>query len=101
MIIIILNIKYGSTYYNTFTMGVCSNYHGYFFQCIIRIEDLYEKISILRKKQLINELYTCGKCLVANTKKTASKQLLIYMRHSMPTRPEVTLTLLDMLRDFL
>ena len=26
-------IKYGSTYYNTFTMGVCSNYHGYFFQC--------------------------------------------------------------------
>ena len=33
MIIIIANIKYGLTYYNTFTMGVCSNYHGYFFQC--------------------------------------------------------------------
>ena len=33
MIIIIPTIKYGSTYYNTFTMGVCSNYHGYFFQC--------------------------------------------------------------------
>ena len=33
MIIIIATIKYGSTYYNTFTMGVCSNYHGYFFQC--------------------------------------------------------------------
>ena len=33
MIIIISTIKYGSTYYhNTFTMGVCSNYHGYFFQ---------------------------------------------------------------------
>ena len=26
-------MKYGSTYYNTFTMGICSNYHGYFFQC--------------------------------------------------------------------
>ena len=34
MIIIILNIKYGSTHYNTLTMGVRSNYHGYFFQCI-------------------------------------------------------------------
>ena len=33
MIIIIPTIKYSSTYYNTFTMGVCSNYHGYFFQC--------------------------------------------------------------------
>ena len=33
MIIIIPTIKYGSIYYNTFTMGVCSNYHGYFFQC--------------------------------------------------------------------
>ena len=33
MIIITPTIKYGSTYYNTFTMGVCSNYHGYFFQC--------------------------------------------------------------------
>ena len=32
MIIIISTTKYGSTYYNTFTMGVCSNYHGYFFQ---------------------------------------------------------------------
>ena len=31
MIIIIPTIKYASTYYNTFTMGVCSNYHGYFF----------------------------------------------------------------------
>ena len=26
----------------------------------IRIEHLYEKISILRKKQLINKRYTCG-----------------------------------------
>ena len=34
MIIIIPTIKYGSTHYDTFTMGVCSNYHGYFFQCI-------------------------------------------------------------------
>ena len=33
MIIIIPNIKYGSTYYDTFTMGVCSNYRGYFFEC--------------------------------------------------------------------
>ena len=33
MIIIIWTIKYGSTYYNTFTMGVFSNYHDYFFQC--------------------------------------------------------------------
>ena len=32
MIIIIPTIKYGSTYYNILTMGVCSNYHGYFFQ---------------------------------------------------------------------
>ena len=33
MIIIIPTIKYGSTYYNTFTMRVFSNYHGYFFKC--------------------------------------------------------------------
>ena len=31
MIIIITTKKYGSTYYNTFTMGVCSNHHGFFF----------------------------------------------------------------------
>ena len=31
MIIIIPTIKYDSTYYNSFTMVVCSNYHGYFF----------------------------------------------------------------------
>ena len=29
MIIIIRTTKYGSTYYNTFTMGVCSNYKIY------------------------------------------------------------------------
>ena len=34
MVFLIPTIKYGSTYYNTFTMGVSSNYHGYFFQCI-------------------------------------------------------------------
>ena len=33
MIIIFPTIKYGSTFYNTFTMGVWSNYHGYFFLC--------------------------------------------------------------------
>ena len=33
MTIIIPTIKHGSAYYNTFTMGVCSNYHGYFLQC--------------------------------------------------------------------
>ena len=38
MIIIISTIKYGSTYYNTFTMGVSSNYHGYFFQWSVSIE---------------------------------------------------------------
>ena len=32
MIIIIQNIKYDSTYYNTFTIEVCSNYHYYFYQ---------------------------------------------------------------------
>ena len=32
MIIIVPTIKYGSTYKDTFTMGVCSNFHGYFFQ---------------------------------------------------------------------
>ena len=31
MIIIIPTIKYDSTYYNTFTMGVCSNYYASFF----------------------------------------------------------------------
>ena len=36
MIVIITTIKYDSAYYNTFTMGVCSNYHGYFFQCVIQ-----------------------------------------------------------------
>ena len=39
MIIIIPIVKYGSTYYNTFTMRVCWNYQGYFFQC-----DLSEKV---------------------------------------------------------
>ena len=34
MVIIIATIKYGFTYYNTFTMGFCSNYHDYFFQCM-------------------------------------------------------------------
>ena len=33
MIIIIPALKYNFTYYNTFTMGICNNYHGYFFQC--------------------------------------------------------------------
>ena len=28
---------------------------------MVRIEHFYEKISILRKKYLINERYTCGK----------------------------------------
>ena len=28
-------MKYGSTYYNTFTMGVRSKYHIYLFQCNI------------------------------------------------------------------
>ena len=37
MIIIIPTIQYGSTYYNTFTK-VCSNYHGYFFQCNVSNE---------------------------------------------------------------
>ena len=32
MIMIIPTTKYGSTYYNTFTMGVFSNYHDFFFQ---------------------------------------------------------------------
>ena len=32
MIIIISTIKYDSIYYNTFTMEVCINYRGYFFQ---------------------------------------------------------------------
>ena len=31
------------------------------FKLKIRKEFLYEKISILREKQLINERYTCGK----------------------------------------
>ena len=34
MIIIIPTIKYSFTY-NTFTMEVYSNNHGYFFQCIV------------------------------------------------------------------
>ena len=41
MIIIIPTIKYGSTYYNTFTMGVCNKYLGYFFQCTF-----YENLKI-------------------------------------------------------
>ena len=31
------------------------------FKLKITIEHLYEKISILRKKHLINERYTCGR----------------------------------------
>ena len=49
MIIIIPTIKYGSTYYNTFTMGVCSNYHGYFFQCshVIMFSSVNATVAIL------------------------------------------------------
>ena len=38
MIIIIPTIKYGSTYYDTFTVGVCSKYHGFFFSVDIDIK---------------------------------------------------------------
>ena len=34
MIIIIPTTKYDSTYYKIFTMGVCSNYHGFFFSAL-------------------------------------------------------------------
>ena len=43
MIIIIPTIKYGSTYCNTFTMGVCSNYRGYFFECAKMRRKLWPK----------------------------------------------------------
>ena len=64
----------------------------------IGIEHSDEKISILRRKHFMNERYTCAKlahtcfwqlvtevkslgCLpIENPKKTASTQLLIYMR---------------------
>ena len=52
MVFLIPTIKYGSTYYNTFTMGVCSNYHGYFFQCIFNFR------SAIRVYQLLNYIRT-------------------------------------------
>ena len=51
MIIIILTTKYGSTYYNTFTMGVCSNYYGFFFQCSMR--------PVLRSSKFFFQLSYC------------------------------------------
>ena len=53
MIMIIPTMKYGSTYYKTFTMGVFYNYHGYFFQCTVcmfmfyhYIDDMYHVLKI-------------------------------------------------------
>ena len=46
MIIIIPTIKYGSTYYNTLTMRVCSKYHGYYFQCRNRFFYTFRRIHI-------------------------------------------------------
>ena len=43
MIIIIPVIKYGSTYYNTFTMGVYSNYHGFFFSAKLDSKLIFNK----------------------------------------------------------
>ena len=78
MIIIIPTIKYGSTYYNTFTMGVCSNYHGYFFQCTIsksfcceeaKIDQNFSFCFLIFRKILKNEGnvtdfgYFCNKIL--------------------------------------
>ena len=53
MIIIIPTIKYGFTYYDTFTMGVFSNYHGYFYQCMLianRIVFLKRSVTHTLKK---------------------------------------------------
>ena len=47
MIIIIPTTKYGSTYYNTFTMGVCNKYHGYFFSALwfaVKMQQQFVKI---------------------------------------------------------
>ena len=52
MIIIIPTIKYGSTYYNTFTTGVCSNFHGYFFQC--------DNQSYMIRKKIVAVRYVMG-----------------------------------------
>ena len=47
MIIIIPTIKYGSTYYNSFTMGVCSNYHGFFSVSFNNMNKIH--ISFIKK----------------------------------------------------
>ena len=48
IIIIIPTIKYGSPYYNTFTMAVSSYYHGNFFLCDIEITmNIYSSPLIL------------------------------------------------------
>ena len=49
MIIIIRTIKYGSTYYNTFKMGVCSNYHGFFFNSGLLLDILLNRSDFLSK----------------------------------------------------
>ena len=54
MIIINPTVKYGSTYYNTFTMEVCCNYHGYFFQC--NLNRLEKKTNIIFLAQFPLEL---------------------------------------------
>ena len=51
MVIIIPTVKYGSPCYITFTMEVCSNYHGFFFSvtwgnlnvagCQVTVENLF------------------------------------------------------------
>ena len=49
--VLIPTIKFGSTYYNTFTMGVCSNYHGYLFQCYYYYETTHE----IKRQQTFDE----------------------------------------------
>ena len=64
MIIIIPTIKYGSTYYNTFTMGVCSNFHGYFFQC--RIIESTRRINVKIKFNRCKSKFGKIKCRTAD-----------------------------------
>ena len=61
MIIIIPTIKYGFSYYNTFTIEVCnSNYHSYFFECTTFLFDLFEillKTGVSNRFENISEFF--------------------------------------------
>ena len=57
MILINPTVKYGSTYYNTFTMRVCNNYYGYFFQCIVKFWNYWNYYESKKKSTFFRKIF--------------------------------------------